>query len=374
MRAAVIACAIVIASARAAAAYPIFQFSSGSDRCEACHFAPDGGGLLNDFGRTEAGDTISWRGGDGRFLHGTWTPPDAIALGGDFRAAGAGIARSEDDPQVLAFPMQADLYARIAAGPISVHVTGGLNGAARSRPDGAGPEAYVVSREHYVMYQRAPGELYVRAGRFFPVLGLRSADHTALARRALDFYNLEEPYALGIGTSGGSWDFHASAFVPNPFPSTAAGAQAYGATAYYEWFGDASAIGGQARYAQTADDKRILVGATAKHWMPGPRLLWLAELDLQRQQITDADLARLQLLGYAGVTRVMLPGLAIGVAAQRWDPDVLLGGSSRNTGELNVQLFPWAHFELHLLGRVGLVGGRAGSPDSLALLQIHYYP
>jgi len=364
---------ILIASTRLASAYPIFQFASGSDHCEACHYAPDGGGLLNDFGRSEAGDTISWR-GDGRFLHGAWSPPDAIALGGDFRLAGATHARAEDDPQLLAFPMQGDLYARLAAGPISLNLTGGLNGAARSRPDGAGLESYLVSREHYVMFQRGPGEFYVRAGRFYPVLGLRSADHSALVRRELDMYNLEEPYALGVGASGGRWELHATAFMPNPFPSTAAGPQPYGGAVYYELFGSDLALGGQARYARTDDDVRILAGATVKKWLQKPRLLLLGELDLQRQTIGGVDLARYQLLGYAGVTRVTLPGLAIGAALQRWDPDILLGTTSRTTGELNVQLFPWAHVEVHLLGRLGLLGGRFGSPDSLALLQVHYYP
>ena len=368
-----IAIALLLASAHVAGAYPIFQFASGSDRCDACHFAPDGGGLINEFGRTEAGDTISWR-GDGRFLHGAWSPPSAFQLGGDFRLAGAGVARSTDDPTVLAFPMQADLYARVAAGPISLNLTGGLNGAARSRPDGAGLATYLVSREHYVMYQRAPGELYVRAGRFFPVLGLRSADHTALARRELDFYNLEEPYGLGIGTSRGRWDVHVGAFVPNPFPATGAGPQPYGGTVYLERYGNDQAFAGQARYARTDDDVQILVGGVAKKWIQKRKLLLLGELDLQRQNIAGADLARLQLLGYAGVTRVTLPGPAIGAAVQRWDPDLMLLGSSRNTGEINVQLFPMAHFELHLLARIGLFGGRVGSPDSLALLQVHYYP
>jgi len=363
---------ILLASARVASAYPIFQFASGSDHCEACHFAPDGGGLLNDFGRSEAGDTISWR-GDGRFLHGAWTPPEAIALGGDFRFAGAGVARAEES-QLLAFPMQADLYARVAAGPISLDVTGGLNGAARNRPDGAGLETYLVSREHYAMYQREPGAFYVRAGRFFPVLGLRSADHTALVRRELDFYNLEEPYALGAGGGRGRWEWASSIFIPNPFPSTAAGPQPYGATIYAERFGNDAAVAAQARYAKTDDDVSVLGGAVAKKWLPKPKLLLLGELDLQRQHIPRAGLSRYQVLGYAGVTRVTLPGLAIGAAVQRWDPDLMLGGTSRNTGEVNVQLFPLAHLELHLLARVGLIGGRVGSPDSLALLQVHYYP
>ena len=74
----------VVAMTSAAEAYPQFQLSTDTERCSACHYAPSGGGLLNEYGRDEAGSTISGR-GDGRFAHGAVTPPDWLALGGDLR-------------------------------------------------------------------------------------------------------------------------------------------------------------------------------------------------------------------------------------------------------------------------------------------------
>jgi hypothetical protein len=71
---------------RQAAAFPQFQFSSGTARCGQCHYAPAGTGLLSAWGRDESADTIS-RGGDGAFLHGLWMPPSWLALGGEFRLA-----------------------------------------------------------------------------------------------------------------------------------------------------------------------------------------------------------------------------------------------------------------------------------------------
>ena len=68
-----------------------------------------GGGALNDYGRDEAGSTIS-RGGDGRFLHGAWDPPDSLALHGDFRFATAD-SYVADRNHVLIFPMQSDIAA-----------------------------------------------------------------------------------------------------------------------------------------------------------------------------------------------------------------------------------------------------------------------
>jgi hypothetical protein len=373
LAAAVIA-VVIAAHPGAASAYPQFQLSTGSDRCSACHFAPAGGGLLNDFGRSEAGDTISGR-GDGRFAHGAVTPPAWLAIGADFRFALGGKQLDEQDPTLLAFPMQADLYTVLAVGPVSLNLTVGLNGSARSRPDGANVLNYVASPEHYVMFQREPDAFSIRAGRFFPQFGLRSQDHTAYVRRYLDMYTLEEPYAVEIGMTGPKWEGHVAGFLGNPVPFTGAGPRASGGTVYYErQIVDSEVmVAGQARVALTDDDRRYTVGAIGKWWLAGPGLLALAELDVTRQNFVNADFGRMQLAGYLGVTKMLLPGYMIGAAIQRWSPDLTLQGSTRNALELNVQWFPVAHLEAHLLTRIEATGGDTTSPNLLALLQIHYY-
>src|SRR3954451_5482644 len=100
--------------AGAAHAYPQFQFSSGTTRCSQCHYSPSGGTLITSWGRDEAGDTISLA-RDGAFLHGLWTPPSWLALGGDLRlAAIRNDVGGPESPEVAAFPMQFDLYGRVA--------------------------------------------------------------------------------------------------------------------------------------------------------------------------------------------------------------------------------------------------------------------
>ena len=181
---------ILLASARVASAYPIFQFASGSDHCEACHFAPDGGGLLNDFGRSEAGDTISWR-GDGRFLHGAWTPPAAIALGGDFRFAGAGVARTEES-QLLAFPMQADAYGQFqfdrfriggSLGASKVHAGTVYSQAAQITKNNNDGDYNLISRSHWIGYDFSDHVL-LRAGRLNLPFGVRIPEHVMWVRTA----------------------------------------------------------------------------------------------------------------------------------------------------------------------------------------------
>src|SRR5262249_22256706 len=110
---------VILLAPLAALAYPQFQLSTGNVRCNQCHFAPAGGGLLNSYGRSESADTIS-NGGNGGFLHGAVNLPSWLALGGDFRVAGLlsneGASAGTDREF---FPMQADLYARVAVGGFS---------------------------------------------------------------------------------------------------------------------------------------------------------------------------------------------------------------------------------------------------------------
>jgi hypothetical protein len=267
--------------------------------------------------------------------------------------------------------MQAEAYVRAGGERVSVNLTVGLRGAARA------PRAPLVerlaSREHYVMFQRASGA-YVRAGRFFPVFGLRPADHTAYVRRYLGLHTLEEPYGAAAGAYGQTWEAHASAFVPRPIDLLGAGARAHGAAVYAEHRRcDQLAIAGQARIAVSAQDRRVTAGAIVKQWLPAAGVLVLAELDVQHQSFRGgAGPARLQLAGYAGASKHVARGVMLGAAIHRWQPDLTLR-SSRDALELSAQYFPRAHLELHLLARASAEGGDAADPGLLALLQLHYY-
>jgi hypothetical protein len=364
---------VLVLTAGRAAAYPQFQLTTGADRCQACHVSPAGGGLLNDFGRDEAAGTLSPR-GDGRFLHGVLELPAWLELGGDLRAA-VGVKQHEERTRTLAFPMQADLYARTSfGGAWSVNLTAGVRGVARDPK----PEFLyrLASREHYLLYQREPGAgTYARAGRFFPIFGLRSQDHTAYVRRYLGQHTLEEPYAVSAGHLADRWEAHASVFVPQPIPLLGAGPPAWGATAYYERrvAEDAAAWGVQAKLAVTDEDTRVTAGAVAKLWIEEAGLQVLAELDVQRQSFAAVDAPRLQLAAYLGATRLFLPGWMLTFAVQTWEPDLTLRSSARAATELNLQWLPTAHLELHLLGRVEAVGNDVDHPAFLSLLQLHYF-
>lgn len=365
---AIAAVAAIPVAPRLASAYPQFQLSLGAERCGTCHLAASGGGLLNDFGRDEAGSSIS-TGGDGRFLHGLWEPPRWLALGGDARLA-VGDKQLAGRNERLAFPMQADVYVRVNAGPISFNLTAGVRGAAR---DPTPPIIErLVSREHYVAFEH--GDYLVRGGRFFPVFGLRLVDHTAYVRRFLGFGLLEEPYAIELARLGEHSEARLTGFMPPPLAFLTTGYPAKGVAATYEqrFADDTALVGGQARVAVSPEEARYTVGAIGKWWMKDAGLAWLAELDLQRQTFRIGP-GRTQIAGYLGASSWLARGWLVSGAVHVWEPDLTLRATRRDAFELDLQYFPRAHLEVHLLARAAEQGNDADDAGFLSLLQLHYY-
>src|SRR5215831_17223636 len=207
-----------------AQAYPQWQFSSGAVRCNQCHYAPAGGGLLNAYGRDAVGEELSTFGGNGAFLHGTLPLPSPVAIGGDLR--GGFVDNGVQDPNgptVAVFPMQADLSVRIAfpAGFSAVGI-GGFRGQVRD-PNVLIPDSdyqpisssRFISREHYLKWQPEALGFYVRAGRFFAPFGLRLAEHLLYVRRDLGFDELQETYNVSGGWVYDDWELHLSLFAPD---------------------------------------------------------------------------------------------------------------------------------------------------------------
>ena len=356
---------VVAALAGTADAYPEFQFSTGATRCTECHFAPGGGGLINDYGRDEAGSTISGA-GDGRFAHGAFELPDALDLGGDFRVA-TFARRVRGGSEAAVFPMQADAYARAAHGMISINVTAGLLGAIR---EAAPLRDRVGSREHYVMLEPESRTWYVRAGRMFPVFGLRLPDHTAYVRRHTGRHTFEESYQLAAGIARERWDFHASLLTPLEL-HPAAGRHGWGVALHVERTGDVSSLALHTDVRRDGDGTRAWLGTSWKHWLDDADLLIAAELDAGLVTTPHERIG--QLAGYAAI--MYRPGKrwGLGSAVHYFDPDALLLGQERAAVDGRLSWFPRAHFELAALLRAEAAVTALERSDLLGFLQLHYY-
>lgn len=375
-----VAAAGLVLSGRLAHAYPHFQLTSATTRCNQCHLAPAGGGLLTAWGRSESGDTLSL-GGDGAFLHGLAPLPDWIDLGGDLRVATlAHDTGATEGTELAVFPMQADLAARVGAGAFSLVASAGLRGRVRSgapsspesdasQVDEPSALSYLISREHYLYWRPAPTGPYARAGRFFAPYGLRLVDHTAYVRRYLGYNLLEETYGAGGGVVAKGWELHTTAFVSDPLRGAAR--EEVGGAAMVELHGDQAAGGLSARGGVAESDTRLQAGLHGKFFWEAAHLLFQAEIDGVRQMF-DTGPSRWQIAGYAGPVWIPTRGLYIGAAYEILDEDVEVRAVSRHAGGLWASFLPWAHVEVMLSGRAQLVG--TSDRVMTALLQLHYYP
>ena len=364
-----------------AAAYPQWQLSTGNERCNQCHYAPAGGGLLTSYGRDAAGEDLAQFGGNGALLHGLGTLPPWLALGADLR--GAFVAQGVQDPRgptVAAFPMQADAEARVAIPDTGLSLSGtlGLRGQVRD-PDVLVPvENYqpvstsqLISREHYLMYQPEAIGSYLRLGRFFAPFGLRFAEHTLYIRRDLGFDQLRETYNLSAGVVRPGWELHVTLFAPDFIRQI--GSDETGAAAYYEKriADGTAAFALQGRVAAAPGVTRFIGGVVGKAWVAPWRTLLFAEVDGVDLLFDDPSVSsRRQVVAAAGLTLMPAPWLMATLLGERNQIDVSFD-DAWTAVDAFVNWFPYAHFELQAVGRLQHPTG--GDDAKTFFFQVHYF-
>jgi len=371
---------VLFAAERAAQAYPQWQLSTGAARCNQCHYAPAGGGLLTSFGRDAVGDQLSTFGGDGAFLHGAVTLPTWLAVTADLRYAF--VDQDVQDPNgntVASFPMQADATVRVAPGA-GFSATGiiGFRGQIRNPGLLVPPESYqpvdtsqLISREHFITWQPESVGPYLRVGRFYAPFGLRMAEHVLYIRRDLGFDWLHETYNLSGGWVYPRWELHLTVFGPDfirHIGSDESGFAAYGEGRFLD---DHLALGAQARVAVDPGVARAMVGAVAKYYLEPLRTMFLGEVDFVQLLFDTPGIAsRGQVVGAAGVAVLPIPSVIVTLLGERSQVDLTVNDAwTAATGLLN--WFPYAHCELQVMGRLQFPTG--GDVAKTLFIQGHYY-
>jgi hypothetical protein len=365
--------AILALASQRAEAYPQFQ-PSRAQTCSSCHLSPSGGGLLSENGEYVA-EASSQLGTDPAFMYGKLPIPSWLALGGDLRGA-AGYIRTPDG-KVTGFPMQADLYAHAAYRGFSVQLTVGVRPAQWIRGNGT-PALLdrLWSREHYLMWQDDPGGsdgLYVRAGRFLPVFGLRFVEHVDYTRRYGGTPLYAETYAAAVEYVTPAWEAHLTGFVEDPLIDTVVhdnGVAAYVEARPHPQF----AVGGEAMLATSGGLSTVRGGATGKLYLPSADVLVQAELQVVHHQVTSGP-APNQVVGYLMASRSFGAAFLLDVGLGHYDENVAIAGLDRDAVDVNLHWFVTSHLELVLHSRIAVIGlgSSTGGPTSgWSLLHAHY--
>jgi hypothetical protein len=368
----VIAAAIAWFSPRAAEAYPQLQLSH-DQMCTGCHLSPAGGNLLNENGLAVA-ESMSQFGTAPEFFYGKVGGPKWLTLGGDVR----GFAGYLQTPTkvLAAVPMQIEGYAAATFGKFSIHANLG----ARASERGNEAATYVWAREHYLMWQSNPGEaqgLFVRAGRFMPVYGLRLAEHPTYIRRFGGTQLYADTYGLHAALIESKFEAHITGFIEDPLIDPVV--HDNGVYAYGEYrLSERLAVGAEGMYTHSADDQKFGGGGILKAYIPSKDLLLQAELQYQNQLITKSSLnsaggAPIRLIGYFLATWQPKEFLMFDVGLGHYDSNIRIKDLDRDCVDLNVHWFATSHLELIFTNRYEMIAfGNGGPSGAYSLLQVHY--
>lgn len=348
-------------------AYPQFQMSR-DQTCTGCHLSPSGGGLLNENGLATAEGISQW-GTAPEFFYGKVPTPSWLVLGGDLRGA-SGYVQSPE--KILAsFPMQIEAYGHATFGAgLSLYADVG------SRAAEVGNEAatHVWSREHYLMWQQKPGEtggLYVRAGRFMPVFGLRFVEHPTYTRKWGGTPLYGETYGLAVEYVDPKFEVHATGFIKDPVidtPEHSNGGAVIGEVRLSEQL----SVGAEGMYTQSTDEKKVRAGLVAKLYLPGPETLLSFEGQFMNQLI-DPRGAPKQIVAYLMASRSFDPAFLLDIGLGYFNENLQITQLHREALDVNFHWFATSHVEAIFTGRFEtLAFGSAGPNAGYALAQLHY--
>lgn len=346
-------------------AYPQFQLTQ-AQTCVDCHVSPAGGGLLTEQGMVTA-ESESKTGGKPETLHGVWTPPAWLQVGGDLRIAAGAAKTRGTHPLVL--PMQADIYVAPKVGAFTVYLQGGVK---LSAAKDATATDFLQSREHYLMWRQNADDVnswFVRAGKLLPVGGLRLAEHHAYPRKFGPTPLYSEKYGVAVSKIAEGYEFHLTGFIHDrlrPTVDTGDGVMAYAE----KRFGDAGSVGATLRYTRSDLDYQLTVGGTGK-WRTGG-VLWQSEVLSTSQRLNDGQFVR-QLIAYGLATVALRPSWYLEGALGYFSPNLTVGTLHRQAVDAQLRWFWSSHTELLLTGRAETVDLGRGAPlAALGLLQVHY--
>ena len=289
-----------------------------------------------------------------------------MTLGGDARlAAGARQGRA---PGPAVFPMQLELAAAARSGPVSAHATVGAGLPGRNNPWAA-----LLLREHYLMWKQgdtASTGLFVRAGRFLPVFGLRQAEHSFYVRSFVTPL-WSESYGAAVAYLKPQWELHLGAFVRDRWRYSAEpgdGASVYGETRLQ----DTVALGFGAMFVSSADERRLSGGLTAKWTLPVPDLLLAAEVDVVGQEVHSGG-GRTHLTALLLGSWIPRRGWMLDLGLNHHDANLAVAALARDAADLNLHWFFDPHIELVWMSRLQLLAlGRGGPSSWFTLIQLHY--
>jgi hypothetical protein len=330
----------------------------GYANCMTCHYAPSGGGILNEYGRQLSREVLSTAGveGEEQFLWNLVKLPDKLAIGGDFRPTEV-ITNTPTEIIGAYYWMQQDIEAAYSIGKFDAVATAGLD-----------YQGSFLSRRHYLTYH-ATDEIAARAGKFLRQYGINTPDHIIAIKRGIGFdegtetYNVEASYVDDVN------NVFVTGVLGRPDQPSLNADQGVTITAS-RFFADRYKVGASYGYLTNPFTPRHLAGPWG---ILGFRenLFLLAEMDFQL--ISPPGLpAQNGVVDYTRLDYEFVQGMHIFLTQEYILGQFGNDSTESNTYGIGLQFFPRPHFELlAAYDKMRLPG--ATFFEDYAYLMFHFY-
>ena len=339
----------------------------GYTSCIACHASPNGGGIVTPYGRAISQELLStWRTGEreSQFAYGTVNLPAWLNLGGDVRAVQTHIETPKIKVGKMIF-MQVDLEAAVSLGKFQLVGTGGR----LENPQDESAE--FISRRHYLSYKPTQN-LFFRAGKFFPAIGIHTPDHVIVTKRNVGWDQNQESYNLEAVWFNENFEV----FIDGVFgrPDKKELDRETGASTRFAYnFMEKHKAGFTYYYGSNDRGKRQFFGPFAILGF-SPELVLLTELDFQK---FDSSIASVNdqwgAVTYNKLSYEFLRGFHGLVTYQRSHLEFGDSKQSKNYYGLGFQFFSRPHFEFQFEWQKRKDPAVATSMYDFAWVQFHFY-
>lgn len=314
----------------------------GYVNCMACHVAPAGGGLLNDYGRSlsqELMSTWSWKNSEQPHF-GAVQNTEWFRVGGDYRSIQTYFENAQVK-QGKQFEMQKNLELGFMFSKIWLVGTLGI----QEGPAGIPNKGDFLSERHYVLWNLTD-ETKLRAGKFRHSFGLYDPNHTRVTKQPLGFGPNSEAYILEFSKFSETDEIFISADLGRidiPRNSTRETSISLN---YAKYTSEKSKVGASVLFGESASSRRSLLGAYGVGSIVENFIL-KAEADYQQSHTAALPTERKDLvssflsLGYQA-TKGLLPYFV----AEHLQQDLTDNSTQQSSAGIGVQWLPIPHIEV----------------------------
>lgn len=345
------------------------NITHGYTNCTACHVAPAGGGLLNDYGRSlsrELMSTWGWKGSE-EPAFGLIKNTDTLTVGGEFRS----IQTYFESPQLRRgqlFIMQDNLEVGYRLGKVQFVGTVGNQGG----PSGTPRHGEFLSERHYALWNTAE-DSNVRVGKFRIAYGLYDPDHTNVTKSPLGFGPNSETYNLEFSKFSDEGEiFLSSGLGRIDLPRDPTSERNFVAT-FARYFWGRAKIGSSLLFGESPLVRRGLVGLFGV--VPvGEKGIVKFEVDGQKSTPSaNPDQSLALFAGTVTTEYEVVKGLKPYLNFQYAQSDLADSKSKKYIPGVGAQWLPLPHLELQAQYQRQTLSSAPGDTNQIAWLLFHFY-